>query len=113
MFDSSSTAEAIPLLPQESQIYNRGIKKDTSLDGIGRGTDDRISYGISSDVSSNPSIPQSAEKSTASAKKVAENSSKNSRRASMDITPEIEAARGSIVMDLSSYKPKGRKETIE
>ena len=28
-------------------------------------------------------------------------------------TPELEAARGSIVMDLSSYKPKVRKETIE
>ena len=38
-------------------------------------------------------------------------------RYSMDISPEfeadLEAARGSIVMDLSSYKPKGRKETIE
>ena len=86
-----------------------GNKKDTSLDGIGRGKENRISYGISSDVSSNPSIPQSAEKSTA----YAENSSKNSHRASTDITPEIEAARVSIVMDLSSYKPKGRKETIE
>ena len=28
-------------------------------------------------------------------------------------TPELEAGRGSIVIYLSSYKPKGRKETIE
>ncbi len=37
--------------PQESQIYNWGIKKDTSLDGVGRGTNDRISHDVSSDVS--------------------------------------------------------------
>lgn len=37
--------------PKESQIYNWGIKKDTSLDGVGRGTKDRISNDISSDVS--------------------------------------------------------------
>ena len=55
--------------PQESQIYNWGIKKDTSLDGIGRGTDDRSSYGISSDVSSNGSIPQPEQKSNTSTKK--------------------------------------------
>ena len=30
----------------------------------------------------------------------------------MEVSDELEAARGSIVMDLSSYKPKGRKETI-
>ena len=57
------------MTPSESQIYNWGIKKDTSLDGIGRGTDDRISYGISSDVSSNPIVSQNGEKSTDSAKK--------------------------------------------
>ena len=28
-------------------------------------------------------------------------------------SPEMKAAMGSIVMNLSSYKPKGRKETIE
>lgn len=37
--------------PQESQIYNWGIKKDTSLDGVGRGTNDRISHDVSSNVS--------------------------------------------------------------
>ncbi len=37
--------------PRESQIYNWGIKKNTSLDGVGRGTNDRISHGVSSDVS--------------------------------------------------------------
>ena len=55
--------------PKESQIYNWGIKKDTSLEGIGRGTNDRISYGISSDVSNN-SISQPAEKSTENLKNV-------------------------------------------
>ena len=58
--------------------------------------------------SSDPSIPQSAEKSTPSAKKVSE-----SARKSTEFEADLEAARGSIVMDLSSYKPKGRKETIE
>ena len=44
--------------PSESQIYNWGIKKDTSLDGVGRGND-RISYDVSSDVS-NTKVPQKA-----------------------------------------------------
>lgn len=61
--------------PKESQIYNWGIKKDTSLEGIGRGTNDRISYGISSDVSNN-SISHSAEKSTENAKKVSDDDKK-------------------------------------
>ncbi len=39
--------------PNESQIYNWGIKKDTLLDGAGRGTNDRISYDVSSSVSGN------------------------------------------------------------
>ena len=77
--------------PQESQIYNWGIKKDTSLDGTGRGTDDRISYGISSDVSSNPIVSQNGEKSTDSAKKVSENSAEGGKsiRKSKDITPKV------------------------
>lgn len=36
---------------QESQIYNWGIKKDTSLDGVGGGTNARRPNGVSSDVS--------------------------------------------------------------
>jgi hypothetical protein len=52
----------------ESQIYNWEIKKDTSLDGLGRGTDDRSSYGISSNISSNGSIPQYEQKATLLAK---------------------------------------------
>lgn len=43
--------------PSGSQIYNWGIKKDTSLDGGGRGTNNRSSTGVSSDVSNNI-IPQ-------------------------------------------------------
>lgn len=43
--------------PRESQIYNWGIKKDASLDGVGRGTNNRISHGASSDASNN-SIPE-------------------------------------------------------
>ena len=39
--------------PGESQIYNWGIKKDASLDDVGRGTDNRISHGASSDASIN------------------------------------------------------------
>lgn len=39
--------------PRESQIYNWGIKKDASLDGEGRGADDRISPDVSSDASDN------------------------------------------------------------
>lgn len=42
--------------PSESQIYNWGIKKDTSLDGMGRGNN-RISHDVSSNVSNN-NIPQ-------------------------------------------------------
>ena len=43
--------------PRESQIYNWGIKKDASLDGVGRGTNNRISHGVSSDASTN-NIPE-------------------------------------------------------
>lgn len=38
--------------------FVRNIKKDTSLDGTGRGTNDRSSYGVSSDVSSNNIVSQ-------------------------------------------------------
>ena len=54
--------------PCESQIYNWGIKKDTSLDGMGRGTNNRISQGISSNVS-NTIIAQNLELSTQNSKK--------------------------------------------
>ena len=54
--------------PQESQIYNWGIKKDTSLDGTGRGADDRSSYGVSSDVFSDNSISQNSNLSTQNSK---------------------------------------------
>ena len=37
--------------PRESQVYNWGIKKDASLDGEGRGSNDRISPDVSSDAS--------------------------------------------------------------
>lgn len=77
--------------PQESQIYNWGIKKDTSLDGIGRGTDDRSSYGISSDVSSNGSISQSEQKSNTSTKK-------SSKQYALDIDSEGENISGAEVM---------------
>ena len=43
--------------PQESQIYHWGIKKDASLDGVGRGTSSRIPHDVSSDASNN-NIPQ-------------------------------------------------------
>ena len=43
--------------PRESQIYNWGIKKDASLGGVGRGTNNRISHGASSDASTN-NIPE-------------------------------------------------------
>lgn len=43
--------------PRESQIYNWGIKKDASLDGVGRGENSRISHDVSSDASNN-NIPQ-------------------------------------------------------
>lgn len=43
--------------PRESQIYNWGIKKDASLGGEGRGTNNRISHGASSDASIN-NIPK-------------------------------------------------------
>ena len=39
--------------PSESQIYNWGIKKDTSLDGVGHGVNTRSPHGVSSDVSNN------------------------------------------------------------
>ncbi len=42
--------------PAESQIYNWGIKKDTSLDGVGRGANARISHDVSSDASSNSRV---------------------------------------------------------
>ncbi len=48
--------------PSESQIYNWGIKKDTSLDGEGRGNN-RISHDVSSDASTNI-IPQNSENTT-------------------------------------------------
>ena len=58
--------------PHESQIYNWGIKKDTSLDGTGRGADARSSYGVSSDVSSDNSISQKTDLSTQNSKNVPE-----------------------------------------
>ena len=60
--------------PQESQIYNWEIKKDTSLDGTGRGTDDRSSYGVSSDLSSDNSISQNSNLSTQNSKIVGKTS---------------------------------------
>ena len=41
------------------------------------------------------------------------NSKNSDIRYSTEFEADLEAARGSIVMDLSSYKPRGRKETIE
>lgn len=70
--------------PQESQIYNWGIKKDTSLDGIGRGTDDRSSYGISSDVSSNGSISQKSKKSNTFDKKTSDRQDARQYAVSLD-----------------------------
>ena len=40
----------------ESQIYNWGIKKDASLGGVGRGINNRISHGASSDASADTSL---------------------------------------------------------
>ena len=79
----------------------KGVRKLLARSGLQLSTPLKIS-------SSEISIPQSAEKSTDSAKKVSE-----SARKSTEFEADLEAARGSIVMDLSSYKPKGRKETIE
>ena len=70
--------------PRESQIYNWGIKKDTSLDGTGRGTNDRSSYGISSDVSSNTIIDDSTAKSNTSGENSSKKSENSAKRASMD-----------------------------
>ncbi len=42
----------------ESQIYNWGIKKDVSLDGVGDDLKNRKSNDVSSDTSFNPTIPQ-------------------------------------------------------
>ncbi|MBO5005951.1 MAG: hypothetical protein J6C89_00755, partial [Clostridia bacterium] len=90
----------------ESQIYNWGIKKDvsldggnydpkaassgvssdtsdTSLDGVGRGTNDRISHGVSSDTSDNivPEIAKNVK-------------SENDERRNIAFTEDILAYRG-------------------
>lgn len=75
--------------PQESQIYNWGIKKDTSLDGTGRGTDDRSSYGVSSDVSSNNRISQNSDLSTQNSKIVEKTSRELPHKKE---EPEVETA---------------------
>ena len=57
----------------ESQIYNWGIKRDTSLGGVRDDYKNRKSNDTSSNVSSNDSITENAEKINPSD----ENSSKN------------------------------------
>ena len=89
--------------PQESQIYNWGIKKDTSLDGIGRGTDDRSSYGISSNVSSNGSIPQLEQKNNGFDEISMKNSS--GKDFALNIEPDSDNISGAEV-----NKPKGKAE---
>ena len=94
--------------PEESQIYNWGIKKDTSLDGTGRGSGNRSSYGISSDVSYSTIIDDSAEKVNTSEK----NSSDSGRRFSMDEEPNTESTTldnvGKTRFEESQVPPKTR-----
>lgn len=52
--------DSVGMRNNKRQIYNWGIKKDASLDGVGRGTNNRIPHGISSDASKD-SISQSAQ----------------------------------------------------
>ena len=94
----------------ESQIYNWGIKKDTSLGGVRDDYINRKSNDASSDVSSNPSISQNGEKSTDSAKKVAENSAEGGKsiRKSKDITPKVAEESGTQKPLLGVFDKHGR-----
>ena len=107
-------AEGQEHLP-ESQIYNWNIKKDTSLggvqpvvsdsshdassdvsadtslDGVGRGTDNRISHGVSSDVSNN-SISQKADFDNTFSKNNNENTDSNNKN-ELDEPEENEVTR--------------------
>lgn len=60
----------------ESQIYNWGIKKDVSLDGVGDGLKNRKSNGVSSDTSNE--VSQTADAESPSATPYSENANTSS-----------------------------------